>query len=140
VEATAKKTRFLRHVVGLLDLKDVHIITGRAEDIARDKNHRERYDVAVARAVAPLASLVELTLPFCRVGGTCIAPKKGDIKDELAAASTAIKILGGRLTDVKPVKVEGENDDRCLVMIAKIRNTPGEYPRRPGIPARRPLL
>jgi 16S rRNA (guanine527-N7)-methyltransferase len=140
LEATAKKATFLEHLVSGLGLDRVAIAIGRAEDIGRDNRYRERFDLALSRAVAPLPVLVELALPFCSVGGVCIAQKKGDIGKEMAQARQAIEIMGGNLREVKLVALAELNDERCLVIIDKIRPTPPEYPRRPGRPTKRPIL
>ncbi len=139
LEATAKKAAFLKHVVGRLGLKDVEIITGRAEEVARDPAYRERFALVAARAVASLAALAELTLPFAAVGGQAVALKRGDIAAEMAGAQQAIELLGGGLAEVRPVAPGGLDDGRVLVVMTKIKPTPAAYPRRSGMPAKRPL-
>ncbi|MCX7911617.1 MAG: 16S rRNA (guanine(527)-N(7))-methyltransferase RsmG [Dehalococcoidales bacterium] len=139
LEATAKKVRFLEHLVGVLGLEGVGIAQGRAEELARRADLREGFDVAVGRAVAALPVLSELLLPFCRVGGLAIAPKKGNIADEIGASLRALELLGGRLESVKPVMLEELGRDRYLVMMRKVSPTPPQYPRRAGIPQKRPL-
>jgi 16S rRNA (guanine527-N7)-methyltransferase len=139
LEATAKKTRFLSRVIEVLGLPEVEIVTGRAEEIARRPEYREAFDTVLARAVAELPALAELSLPFCKTGGSFIAWKKGDIEPEIESAGNAIKILGGRLREVRKIDLPEFTDDRCLVVIGKITATPDKYPRRPGIPAKRPL-
>jgi 16S rRNA (guanine527-N7)-methyltransferase len=96
LEATAKKAKFLEHIVGRLGLDKVEIVVGRAEETAHDAQYRERYDVALSRAVATLPTLVELTLPFCIVGGRCVTQKKGDIDREVERALKVIAVMGGR--------------------------------------------
>ncbi len=140
LEATGKKVKFLEYMVGRLGLEDVEIVTGRAEEIGHDAAYREKFGLALSRAVAPLPAAVELTLPFCEVGGLCIALKKGDIKAEIQRSLKAIDVLGGCLKEVKPLALEGLNDKRCLVIIEKFKPTPPQYPRRPGIPAKKPIL
>lgn len=140
LEATAKKARFLEHLVQTLGLDKVQIATGRAEEIAHENRYREKFQLALARALAPLPVLAELALPFCEVGGCCIAQKKGDIGGEVARAIKAIEVMGGKLREVKPVGLEELNDKRYLVIIDKVRPTPPEYPRRPGRPAKRPII
>jgi 16S rRNA (guanine527-N7)-methyltransferase len=139
LEAVAKKAAFLRHITHKLGLDDVEIVVGRAEEVAHLPQYREKFKLALSRAVASLPTLVELVLPFCAVGGSFIAQKKGDIKSELDQASHAIGVLGGRLREVKPVELEEFADGRQLVVIDKVSPTPPKYPRRPGIPAKRPL-
>lgn len=139
VEATAKKTAFLARICDDLGLQDTATLNGRAETLAHEPDLRERFDATLARAVADTATLAELTLPFARVGGLVALHKKGDIRAELERAQCAIETLGGALREVKPVNIPGLNDDRALVVLEKIRPTPAKYPRRPGIPAKRPL-
>jgi len=139
LEATAKKTVFLQHIVRKLELEGVEIVTGRAEDVAHEAQYREQFDIVLSRAVAPLPVLVELTLPFCALGGSFIAQKKGAIGAELSSAERAISLLGGSLREKKAVEMEELGDSRLLVIIDKVAPTPPHYPRRPGIPAKRPL-
>lgn len=137
VEATRKKIEFLRHIVNKLDLKNVEIVWGRAEEVAKEK--REQYDIAVSRAVAKLNVLSELCLPFVKVGGIFIAYKEKKIEDEVKASENAIKILGGKLKEIKKVTLPNSDIIRSLVIIEKISPTPEKYPRRPGMAKKRPL-
>jgi 16S rRNA (guanine527-N7)-methyltransferase len=138
VESIAKKAAFLRHMVDTLGLTNVDIIVARAEAAGRDPAQRERYDVAVARAVAELRVLAEYCLPLCRIGGLFLAPKGAQIEDELQSALPAIVQLGGRLVAIESVELP-ELEPRTLVVIEKISATPPQYPRAPGVPAKRPL-
>lgn len=140
LEATAKKTKFLGHLIKQLGLKDVEIVAGRAEDIAHDARYREKFDLVLARAVASLPVLVELALPFCAVGGYFVAQKKGEIQEEIEQSDKGIALMGGCLREIKKVEMEELSDDRVLVIIDKIKSTPPVYPRHPGIPAKKPLL
>ena len=139
LEATEKKAAFLRHISDRLVLADVEVVTGRAEDVARQRRYRESFDIVVSRAVAPLVTLAELALPFCAIGGSFIAQKKGDLASEISRAGKAINLLGGRLREVRTVNLEEFSDERQLVVIDKELATPELYPRRPGIPSKRPL-
>ena len=139
VDSTSKKTAFLSHIVGALDLEDVEVLTGRAETLARREGLRESFDLVVARAVAGLPALAELTLPFCRLGGLVVAQKGRAADEEVAQARTAIDAMGGALREVVPVRVPGLRETRTLVVLEKAGPTPERYPRRPGIPAKRPL-
>lgn len=139
LEATQKKCRFLDHAIAVLGLPNATVLCGRAEELGRQPEQRGAYDVVVARAVAPLAALAELCLPFARVGGCMIAMKKLGIRDEVTAASRAITLLGGRLESPVTVRVPILGEQRQLIAIEKVRPTPAVYPRRPGIPARSPL-
>lgn len=140
LESTAKKTRFLEHMVGLLNLPGVTVLTARAEDAGQQPAHREQYNVAVARAVSALPALAEYTLPLVKVGGLVIAQKGQEPADEVEAAAGALDILGGRLRQVLPVKVPALDEARHLVIMEKIHATPRLYPRRPGLPAKKPIL
>jgi 16S rRNA (guanine527-N7)-methyltransferase len=140
LEATAKKAKFLEHLIIELGLDKVEIVVGRAEETSHDAQYREKYDLVLSRAVAALPTLVELTLPFCAVGGLCVTQKKGDIEREVEQALKAIALMGGSLREIKRVELEELNDERCLVIIDKIKLTPDEYPRRAGMPAKRPIL
>lgn len=139
LDATAKKAAFLNHLKGKLGL-DIEIVVGRAEEMAQKTEFREKFDIVLSRAVASLPSLVELTLPFCIAGGSFIAQKKGDIDLEIKQAIKAINILGGSMGMVKKVELEEFTDERWLIIINKVSATPELYPRRPGVPSKRPLL
>jgi 16S rRNA (guanine527-N7)-methyltransferase len=139
LDATAKKAAFLEHLKRKLAL-DFEIPVGRAEETAHSDRHRERYGIVLSRAVAPMRTLVELTLPFCKIGGTFIALKKGEISEEIGQAENAIGVLGGSLKEVNPVELEELFDQRLLVVIDKVSATPSGYPRRAGMPSKRPLV
>ena len=140
LDATAKKAAFLHHLKQELGLDNVEIVVGRAEEVAHLSEYRERFDIVLSRAVAPLSTLVELTLPFGTIGGTFIAQKKGVIDREIGRATKAINTLGGNLRGVKMVDLEEFTDERQLIIIDKVTATPHQYPRRPGIPAKRPVM
>jgi len=140
LDSVGKKTRFTAHVIDALELREAAALTGRAEDLAHQREHRESYDYVLARALAPLRVLAEYTLPFCRAGGLTIAMKKGDIAEELAAGRRAVGQAGGRIGDIVRVPSLADlGDDRVLVPLRKIRPTPPALPRAAGTPSRRPL-
>ena len=139
VESSAKKSAFISHIVEVLGAENVDVCARRAELAAREPCYRETFDAAVSRGVASLRVVSELCLPFCRLGGVTIAMKKGDIRQEVEEAAHAIDLLGGRLREVLPVEAPGLEDDRVLVVIDKVKLTPEKYPRRPGMPGKRPL-
>jgi len=139
LEATGKKVTFLQHIVGLLRLKDVHVIHERAEETGQSPENRETYDVVLARAVADLSILAEYTLPLCRLGGWVIAQKGAEAQAEVMGAERAITILGGKLRQMIDVELSGLAEARSLVIIDKTARTPANYPRRPGIPHKKPL-
>jgi 16S rRNA (guanine527-N7)-methyltransferase len=139
LEPTAKKTAFLHHIIHKLGLKNVEVLNSRAEEAAHLPAYREQFGLVLSRAVALLPTLVELALPFCLIGGTFIAQKKGEIGEEVTRAKEAIALLGGTLRQIRKVELDEFADARYLVIIDKIHSTPGKYPRRPGVPKRRPI-
>jgi 16S rRNA (guanine527-N7)-methyltransferase len=139
LDSIGKKAAFLRHISQKLKLTNVEVVTGRAEEVARLPLYRQQFDLVVSRAVALLPTIVELALPFCRIGGKFIAQKKGEISPEIDKAEKAINVLGGKLSQVKRIELREFTDERYLVVIDKINPTPEEYPRRPGMPKRRPI-
>ena len=139
VESTRKKAAFLSHLVEALALEDVHILSDRAETLAQRSDLREAFDLVLCRAVARLPIVVELTLPYCRIGGLVVVHKGSDAEEELAASRTALKKLGGIFKEIRRVDLSGLSDDRYLIVFEKVSDSPAEYPRRPGMPAKRPL-
>lgn len=139
LEATGKKVDFLRYVTGRLSLERVTAVHGRAEDLGHDPAHREQYNLALARAVAALPVVAEYALPFCRPEGWLVAQRGPDGDAEARAAVRAIGLLGGALLRVERVRVPGLPTGPTLVVIRKERPTPGAYPRRAGMPSKRPL-
>ena len=138
VESVRKKSRFLEHLVSRLELSRVDVLTGRAEELAQRPDLRESFHLAVSRGVARLPTLLEYTLPFCCVGGRVALQRRG-VEEELAGAASALEVLGGRLSDIHSVQVSGLEDGRVVLMVNKVEPTPDRYPRRPGMPAKRPL-
>ncbi len=139
IESTAKKTAFLHHIIHRLELANVEVLNNRAEELAHWPSYREHFALAVSRAVAVLPTLVELTLPLCHIGGRFVAQKKGEIDQEINEAKKAIVALGGKLDQINRIELDEFDDERYLVIIDKIHPTPSKYPRRPGIPRRRPI-
>lgn len=139
LEATGKKTAFLQHLLQSFNLTAVPVVTARAEEAGQQPKHRERYEVAVARAVAGLPVLVEYMLPLVKVGGRVIVQKGQDPTDEVQQAARALRILGGKVQRIMPVTVPDLAAQRHLVIIQKMKTTPKQYPRRSGLPAKTPL-
>ncbi len=138
VEAIGKKAAFCAEVVRVLALEHVDIQTTRVEELGRNPHYREQFDWAVARAVAPLPVLAEYLLPLVKIGGRMLAQKGKDAEQETQQAQTAFTALGGKLLQVVSVTLPGV-ESRALVVVGKTRPTPDRYPRRVGIPAKRPL-
>ena len=139
VDSVGKKADFCRHLAKALGLDRVEVIQERAEALGQSPSYRQRYDWALARAVANLPVLAEYLLPLVRVGGGMIAMKGESGPAEAHAADHAIHILGGHLRQLVPVTLPGVAEGRYLVVADKVATTPDSYPRRAGIPARRPL-
>ncbi|OGO02676.1 MAG: hypothetical protein A2Y91_02870 [Chloroflexi bacterium RBG_13_54_8] len=138
MDSVAKKTAFLQHLIDKLCLDYVNILTGRAEEMAHRPDYREKFDIVVSRAVTKLPTVVELTLPFCRVGGIAIAQKKGDIEEELSNAAKAMDILGGKTREIIKIALQ-LLEPRLIIVMEKVAATPTRYPRRAGMPEKRPL-
>lgn len=136
LEATGKKCEFLKTVIKELNLDNVEVINKRAEDLAKDLNYREKFDYCVARAVARLNTLSEYCLPFVKIGGNFIS-YKGDCSEELKESQNAIKILGGKVKEVKNFLLDGAKRD--IVIIEKIKSTENKYPRGNGKERKNPL-
>jgi len=132
-----KRIKFLDEVVAELGLEKVTTVHARAEELARNKEHRESYDLVVSRAVANLSTLGEYCIPFVKMGGNFISYKSGEVDEEVNAAGKAIKILGGEMKDV--YKFDLSDQKRSFVTIEKIKTTPKKYPRKAGTPSKEPL-
>lgn len=139
LDSVAKRLRFLEKVVQDLALKDVDIVHARAELYAKERNVREGYDMAIARAVADMPVLCEYLFPFVSVGGSVICMKGPGVADELQRATKAIHTLGGGNVHVEKFDLPFEQGERSLIAIEKIRSTPAKYPRRPGDARRKPI-
>jgi len=136
VEADHSKAAFLVQACVALGLRDVDVVARRAEDVGHDPLYREVFDVAVARALAPMPVLVELCLPLVRVGGRLLAQKTE--KEDVEAARHAIEVLGATLVGSSAAPSEARRRG-TVVIVEKVRTTPDAYPRRPGVPSRKPL-
>jgi 16S rRNA (guanine527-N7)-methyltransferase len=139
VESVGKKIDFCQHMIEKLGLEHVEVVQARAEDLGQMLEYRERFDWAVARAVANLQVLAEYLLPLVRVGGSMLAQKGQSGPAEAHAVEKAAKLLGGRLRQVMQVNLPGVADDRYLVVIDKVATTPPQFPRRTGVAAKKPL-
>jgi 16S rRNA (guanine527-N7)-methyltransferase len=140
VESTEKKCVFMNQIITEIGLSNAQVLNKRVEQLGQDCVHRESYDWAIARAVASLPILAEYLLPLTRVSGYCIAQKTLVSEFEISKATSALSQLGGRLDQIVPVDLPGINQTRHLIVMRKISATPKKYPRRPGIPKKRPLI
>jgi 16S rRNA (guanine527-N7)-methyltransferase len=140
VESVDKKANFCRHIVEELGLTDVTVLSKRAEEVGRLPEHREAYDIAIARAVAPAPTLAEYLLPLVKVGGRCLMQKGARAPEEIQEAGRIIGLCGGELSDLLRLSFEGIEGEGNLAVINKTRPTPGEFPRAVGVPAKKPIL
>ncbi|CCO08323.1 16S rRNA (guanine(527)-N(7))-methyltransferase RsmG [Desulforamulus hydrothermalis] len=140
MDSLNKRIVFLKETLNTLGLSNIQAVHDRAEDFGRRPADRENYDIVVSRAVARLAVLAEYCLPCVKPGGYFISQKGPDIEQEVQEAARAIKILGGQLTEVKKIQLPLIGDGRSLVVIKKIQPTPATYPRKAGLPAKKPIL
>ncbi|WP_026487108.1 16S rRNA (guanine(527)-N(7))-methyltransferase RsmG [Caldanaerobius polysaccharolyticus] len=138
LDSLKKRIDFLSEVIRRLGLKDVELVHGRAEDVAKEKAHRQVYDFCFSRAVAPLNVLCEYCLPFVKIGGTMMAMKGRNVADELKESKKAMELLGGKLLKVVEYKLPPDIV-HCVVIIKKVKPTPDKYPRKAGIPVKSPL-
>lgn len=137
LDSLNKRVGFLNDVIAELNLNDIEAIHGRAEDIARDKTYRASYDIAVSRAVANLSTLSEYCLPFVKIGGKFVSYKSGDCADEVDNAKAAIHLLGGKINKIDEFSYS--NNSRSFIVIDKVMNTSNKYPRKAGLPSKKPL-
>lgn len=139
IDSLNKRIRIINELCEKLQIRNVRAVHGRAEDLARQKDMRENFDLCVSRAVANMSTLCEYCLPFVRVGGTFIAYKGPDCRMEVEAASKAIQILGGKLQRQENSGFDGVPFDHKLIYISKTKTTLPKYPRKAGIPSKEPL-
>ena len=139
LEASGKKCLFLKHIVSLLKVEGVEILNGRAEHYGHMDGYRESYDLVVSRAVAHLSIVSEYAFPFLRLGGVFIALKGPAGVDEFEEGKKALEILGGKLKEIKEFVLPGGGERRVVFAFRKVSATPSEYPRRNGVPAKKPL-
>ena len=137
LDSLNKRVGFLNDVIEELNLNDIEAIHGRAEDIARNKAYRASYDIAVSRAVANLSTLSEYCLPFVKIGGKFVSYKSGDCADEVDNAKAAIHLLGGKINKIDEFSYS--NNSRSFIVIDKVMNTSNKYPRKAGLPSKKPL-
>lgn len=139
LDSLNKRIKFLNEVIEKLQLKGIETIHGRAEDYGKDKKHREKYDIAVARAVAPLNILLEYLMPFVKLEGSCLCMKGSNNEDEIINSENAIKILGGKLIKTEEFFIPNTDMKRKIIEIKKKELTPNKYPRKAGTPSKEPL-
>ena len=139
VDSLGKRLNFLQGLITQLNLKNVTLVHGRAEDVGQNKQYREQFDVVTARAVANMAVLSEYCLPLIKESGNFIALKGPKAEDELRSAQKALKVLGGKVIAVKELQLPRSTEERTLILIEKVQATPKKYPRQAGTPHRKPI-
>ncbi len=139
VDSLNKRINFLNEVCKTLNLNNVELVHSRAEDLAKNKEYREKFDKTVSRAVANLSTLAEYDLPFIKNGGQMVAMKGFEIDEELKNAEKAINILGGKVKEVNKFNLIDTDNKRSIVVIDKIKATPKQYPRKAGKPLKEPI-
>jgi 16S rRNA (guanine527-N7)-methyltransferase len=139
LDSLNKRVNFLNEVIKTLGLKGITAIHGRAEDFARESSYREKFDVSVSRAVANMAVLSELCLPYVKVSGYFVALKGPAVDDEIKEGTKAINTLGGAIKELVEVEVEGTDLNHNLVVVKKVKETPKVYPRKAGTAAKKPI-
>lgn len=139
LDSLAKRLNFLAEVIKTLELDSITCKHLRAEEAGRDKQLREQFDIAIARAVAPLPVLAEYCLPLVKVGGCFYAMKGNKCEEEAQEGKRAIGVLGGKITKIEQIALPGLEDKRAVIMVEKVKNTPKTYPRKAGNVTKKPL-
>ena len=139
LDSLNKRLKFLDDVIRELDLEEIRTLHGRAEDYAKKAEYREKFDLCVSRAVANLSTLSEYCLPFVKKGGSFVSYKSGEADEEIRSSENAVNILGGKIEKIEKFMLPDTDIGRSLVQIDKVKNTPGRYPRKAGVPAKEPL-
>ena len=139
LDSLNKRIGFLNEVITDNNLKDVQTIHGRAEDLGQKVSYREKFDIAVSRAVAPLNILLEYMLPFIKIDGKCICMKGNITDEEIMDSKNALKILGGEIEKIEKFTLSNTDNNRALILVKKTKTTPKAYPRNAGIPSKKPL-
>lgn len=139
LDSLNKRIKFLNEVIEKLGLKNIRTIHGRAEDFAKQKEYRESFDLCVSRAVANLSTLSEYCLPYVKIEGNFIPYKSGKIDEEISQGKKAIKILGGKISQIDKFQLVDTDMERSFVVIKKEKNSPKKYPRKAGMPSKEPL-
>lgn len=139
LDSLNKRIKFLNEVIENLGLKNIATVHARVEDFGRNKKYRESFDVATSRAVANLTVLSEYMIPLIKKDGLCICMKGSDIEREIGESKVAVNVLGGKVIDVEKFDLPSSDMGRSIVVIQKIEETPGRYPRKAGVPSKEPI-
>lgn len=140
VDSLNKRIKFLDDVIEKLNLNNIKAVHGRVEEIGRNKSYREKFDYATSRAVANTATLSEYLIPLINKNGKCIYMKGPDVDEELEKGKNAINVLGGKILKKEEFKLPYSDIGRTIIIIEKIKKTPGKYPRKAGMPSKEPII
>lgn len=140
VDSLNKRVHFLEKVIQKLELNNINAVHARAEDIAKQKEYREHFDIATSRAVASLNILLEYLLPFVKLGGKCICMKGSNIEEEIKESRKALEILGGKIEKIEEITLPNTDMKRNIIIVKKVKNTPSKYPRKAGMPSKSPIV
>ncbi len=133
-----KRLKVINTLAAKLGIENAETVHGRAEELARNKSHRQSYDLCISRAVANMAVLAEYCLPFIKKGGFLLAYKGPDAEAEVEMAAKAIHVLGGKVSRIQSVQLDGY--DHNIIVIEKVKDTPAKFPRKAGTPAKEPIV
>ena len=139
LDSLNKRIKFLKEVIEKLELKNIEAVHGRAEEYGRNKDYREKFDVTLARAVAPLNVLLEYLMPFAKKDGKCLCMKGSNSQEEIVNSLNAVKILGGQLIETEEFVIPNTDIKRRIIEIKKVKTTNNKYPRKAGTPSKEPL-
>ncbi len=140
LDALNKRLNFLNEVINQANLGNIKTAHFRAEEAGKNKEYREKFDIVISRAVAPLNILVEYLLPFVKIGGKCICMKGSNIQEELEVSKNAINILGGKIEKIESFALPGTDMARNIIVVSKVIKTPAKYPRKAGTPSKEPII
>lgn len=140
MDSLNKRINFLDEVIRVNKLSNIDTVHSRAEELSRDSDFRAKYDVVTSRAVASLNVLLEYMIPFAKVGGYCVCMKGSNIDEELENSKKALEVLNAKIEKIDTFKLPGNEYGRNIIVIKKIGETPKKYPRKPGTPAKEPII
>lgn len=140
LDSLNKRVSFLNEVIKQLKLQKIETVHSRVEEFGKNKKYREQFDYATSRAVANLSTLSEYLLPLVKIEGKCICMKGSTIEEEIEKSQKAIMVLGGKIEEIEAFKLPESDIDRNIIILQKIKQTPAKYPRKPGTPAKEPIL
>ncbi len=139
VDSLNKRVNFLNNIIEKLEFSEIYAIHGRAEELSRQSEYREQFDICTSRAVSRLSALSELTIPFVKKNGIFVAYKSVDTDEEIKNAKKAVSVMGGNINNISDIEIGKNNLNRRFVVIEKIGKTPEIYPRKNGIPQKKPI-